>query len=58
MATIKPRPEVSAKTDPKSEHKENRYVRAFNVLAADNKLPVDQIAKKGGHQRTRSTCDD
>jgi hypothetical protein len=45
MATIKPKAEVSPKTT-EPEHKENRYVRAFAVLAADNKLPVDQIAKK------------
>jgi hypothetical protein len=43
---IKPKPEVSANKTDASEHKDNRYVRAFNVLAADNKLPVDQIAKK------------
>jgi len=45
MATIKPKPEPSAKTT-EPEHKENRYVRAFNVLAADNTLPLDQIATK------------
>ena len=43
MATIKPKADTSAKTHNENQ---NRYVRAFNVLAADNKLPVDQIAKK------------
>ena len=45
-ATIKPKSDASAKTDASEQHKENRYVRAFNVLAADNKISVDQVAKK------------
>jgi len=59
MATIKPKPEPSAKTT-EPEHKENRYVRAFNVLAADNTLPLDQIAKKAdlkGERAARGMVD-
>ena len=43
--TIKPKADPSPKAE---QHKENRYARTFAILAADNKLSVDQIAKKAG----------
>jgi hypothetical protein len=43
--TIRPKPELRPQAE-KAEHKENRYVRAFSVLAAGNSVSLGEIAKQ------------
>ena len=49
MATKpKPKPKPANGEAQETERKDNRYVRAFSILARDNSLSVDVIAKEAG----------
>jgi len=50
---------AKTKTATTTERSDNRYVRAFRVLATNNKLPIDELAKQADiPERTARSCVD